>query len=87
MGPFPESSKSNNYILSTLGDLTRLLDFVATSNQDAKTVAKVLFDAIINQYMWAKSIVGDLGANYTAEVFKSFCKLLKKLQTTLFRGR
>lgn len=85
VGPLPTTEHgANKYILSMMDDLTRFVDFVAIPNQEAGTVARVLFEQILSRYTIPKKMVTDQGAQFTGEVFKSLCKLLriKKLQTT-----
>lgn len=86
VGPLPPTERENKYILSMMDDLTRFVDFVPMPNQEAETVASGLFEQIISRYTLPKKIVTDQGAQFTGEVFKNLCKLLKikKIQTTAY---
>lgn len=86
VGPLPETENGNKYILSMMDDLTRFVDFVPMPNQEANTVATILFEQILSRYTLPKQMLTDQGAQFTGEVFKNLCKLLriKKLQTTAY---
>lgn len=86
VGPLPTSECGNKYILSLMDDLTRFVDFVAMPNQEAGTVAKILFEQILSRYTLPKKLVTDQGTQFTGEMFKKLCQLLKvkKIQTTAY---
>jgi len=55
-----------------------------TRNQEARTVAKILFDQFIVHYGIPERLHSDLGANFESKVIKHLCDLLgiKKSHTT-----
>lgn len=65
VGPLPESSNDNKSNFSMVDDLTKFVDFGAIPDQEASTMAKVLFDEIVSRYSLPQDIVTDQGANFT----------------------
>lgn len=86
VGPLPESENGNKYILTMMDDLTRYVDFAPLVNQEASSVANVLFEQIFSRYTIPKQILTDQGRQFTGKVFKQLCKLfrIKKIQTTAY---
>lgn len=77
VGPLPLTEPGGNkYILSMVDDLTRFVEFTAIPNQEAKTVAKALYEGILCRYTIPKAIVTDNGANFISNVINQLCKLL-----------
>lgn len=86
VGPLPETSLSNKYILTAQDDLTKYSFAIAISNMEAKTVAEALVTNIICSFGTPESILTDQGSNFLSQIFKNICKFfnIKKLQTTAY---
>jgi transposase InsO family protein len=87
VGPLPETTKGNKYILTFQDDLSKFVNAIPIPQQDAETVARELVLNIILKIGTPKQILTDQGTNFLSDLFKNVCKLLriKKLQTTAFR--
>lgn len=87
VGPVMMSNSGNKYILTFEDNLTKFMDCYPMPNQEANTVARIFYDEIISRYRIPEILLTDQGANFTSDVFKRVCKLLKinKIQTTAYR--
>jgi hypothetical protein len=87
IGPLPESTKGNKYVLTFQDNLSKSVTAIPIPRQDADTVAKEFVLNIILKIGTPGQILTDQGANFLSELSKNVCKLLKikKLQTTAFR--
>jgi hypothetical protein len=87
VGPLPETTKGNKYILTFQDDLSKMVMAIPIAQQDAETIAKEFVVNIILKMGTPKQLLTDQGANFLSELFKNVCRLLriKKLQTTAFR--
>lgn len=81
------SNSGNKYILTFEDNLTKFMDCYPMPNQEANTISRIFYDEIISRYRIPEILLTDQGANFTSEVFKRVCKLLKieKIQTTAYR--
>lgn len=79
VGPLPQSEGGNKYILSMVDDLTTFVDIAPMPHLEANTVAlaTILFEQIISRCTLTKIVLTDQGSQFTGEVFKNLCKLLK----------
>jgi len=86
VGPLPQTSLGNQFILTMQDELTRYALAVALSATDAQTVAQAFVECFVCIYGIPKSILTDCGTNFLSDVFKQMCKLLdiEKSQTTPF---
>ena len=84
LGPFPESTKGNKYILAMTDCFTKWVEIYAIPNQSAITCAEVILDEFIGQYGCLYNIHSDQGRNYESTVFTELCRLLeiRKTQTS-----
>jgi hypothetical protein len=87
VGPLPETTNGNKYILTFQDDLSKFVNAIPIPQQDAETVARELVLNIILKIGTPKQILTDQGTNFLSDLFKNVCKLLriKKLQTAAFR--
>jgi transposase InsO family protein len=87
MGPLPLTEKRNKYILSCQDQLSKYLISIAIPNQEAETIARVLVDNVITVFGSPGSILTDCASNFTGEIMRHLCRLLKisKIKTTPFR--
>ncbi|KAL4088779.1 hypothetical protein QTP88_023863 [Uroleucon formosanum] len=86
VGPLPQTSLGNQFILTMQDELTRYALAVALSATGAQTVAQAFVECFVCVYGIPKSILTDCGTNFLSDVFKQMCKLLdiEKSQTTPF---
>ena len=86
VGPLPETSRRNKYILTFQDLLTKFSKAIPLENQEANTVAKEFVTRIICDYGIPQRVLTDQGTNFLSQVFKNVCKLLKieKIQTTAY---
>ncbi|KAL3853041.1 hypothetical protein ACJMK2_016625 [Sinanodonta woodiana] len=76
MGPLPETSIGNKYIL-VIGDyFTKWTEAFALPNQDAIAVASVLVEEIICRFGVPQQIHSDKGTQFESEIFQEICRLL-----------
>ena len=87
MGPLPLTEKGNKYILSCQDQLSKYLIAIPIPNQEAETIAGALVDNVITLFGSPGSIITDCSSNFTGEVMRHLCRLLKisKIITTPFR--
>ncbi|CAF2400326.1 unnamed protein product [Rotaria sp. Silwood2] len=71
IGPVPQSSNGNKYILVCTDYLSRYAITQATSNCTAETAAKFLVDKIILQYGVPKQLLTDRGTHFMSNVFEA----------------
>ena len=86
VGPLPETSRRNKYILTFQDLLTKFSKAIPLEDQEANTVAKEFVTRIICEYGIPQRVLTDQGTNFLSQVFKNVCKLLKieKIQTTAY---
>ncbi|XP_018563442.1 protein NYNRIN-like [Anoplophora glabripennis] len=83
-GLFPRSSSGNRYILVVMDYFSKWPEIYPIPNQEAVTVAEVLFENWICRYGVTREIHSDQGRNFESEVFQGVCGLLgiHKTRTT-----
>ena len=86
VGPLTITTTGNKYVLTFQDHLTKFSKAIPLDNQEAATVAKAFVTKIIVEYGIPEKILTDQGTNFTSEMFKNVCKLLKidKIQTTAY---
>lgn len=84
VGPLPETSQHNKYILSIQDDLTKFTIFSPLKTAEANEVASTFFKHFISKFGIPLSILTDQGTNFMSNIFKNLCKMLKitKLNTS-----
>ncbi|PNF23589.1 hypothetical protein B7P43_G13934 [Cryptotermes secundus] len=87
MGPLPLTEQGNKYILTCQDQLSKYLVAIALPNQEAVTIARALVDNVITVFGSPGSILTDCASNFTGEVMRHLCKLLRisRVNTTPFR--
>jgi len=82
--PLAVTTNGNKYMLTFQDNLTKLSKVIPFANQEAATVAKEFVTKIVFEHGMPKKILTDQGRNFTSEMFKNTCKLLKieKIQTS-----
>jgi hypothetical protein len=89
VGPLPESTQGNRYIL-VIGDyFTKWVEAFALPNQEAVTVATKLVEEVICRFGVPRQIHSDQGRNFESRVFAEVCKLLgiEKTRTTPYNPK
>jgi len=76
------TNEGNKYILTFQGSL-KFSKANPIENQETSTIAKAFVTKIIMKHGIPEKILMDQGTNFTSELFKNVCKLLKieKIQT------
>ncbi|XP_037931354.1 uncharacterized protein LOC119666143 [Teleopsis dalmanni] len=75
---------SNNfrYILTLQCELTKFIEAIPLKNKEAISVAKAIVEKFILKYGCFKKMKTDKGTEFTNELLKNICKLLKIEKTT-----
>ena len=86
VGPLTITTSGNKYILTFQDSLTKFSKAIPLENQEAATVAKAFVTRVVTEHGIPEKVLTDQGTNFTGEVFKTTCKLLKigKIQTTAY---
>ncbi|CAF4548885.1 unnamed protein product [Didymodactylos carnosus] len=71
IGPVPQSSSGNKYILVCTDYLSRYAITEATANCTAETAAKFLVEKVILQYGVPRQLLTDRGTHFMSNVFKA----------------
>ena len=77
LGPFPQSSSGNRYILLVGDYFTRWIEAYAIPELSAKTVAEKLVYEFFSRFGTPFDLHSDQGRNYEASLFKEVCRLLE----------
>ena len=84
LGPLPETSRGNKYIL-VLGDyFTKWTEAYAMQNMEAVTVARIFVNEFVSRFGAPDSLHTDQGKNFDSMLLKEVCRLLgvEKTRTT-----
>ena len=84
LGPLPESSQKNSYVLVVSDYFTRWTEAYALPNQEAGTVAKKLVDEFLFRFSLPEQLHSDQGRQFESRVIKELAHLLqiRKTRTT-----
>ena len=87
LGPFPESSLGNKYLLVMVDQFTKWVEVEALPEQSAETIAKAAVDRFFSSMGYPMIIHTDQGRNFDGHFFSSLCDLLQitKTRTTPYR--
>ena len=75
MGPVPEGTQLNKYVLVIVDQLTRYIVAVPTTNRAAETVVLALQKNIFAIYNVPKIIIADNAAEFTGELMENMAKV------------
>jgi len=75
-GPHPTSSKGNVYILTLIDHFTKWVEVFPMRNQEATTVARLIFERVICVHGCPIQILTDQGPNFESDLFRELCKLM-----------
>ena len=81
LGPFPESSRGNRYVLVVTDHFTRWVEIFAVPDQTATTCAEKILDDVIARFGCPYDLHSDQGRNYVSQVFADLCKWLEIRKT------
>ena len=86
MGPLPESSNKNSYILVVADYFTRWMEAYAIHDQEAATVAQKLVDDVFCWLGIPEQLHSDQGKQFESKLIQELCKTLKisKTRTTAY---
>ena len=84
LGPLPESSQKNSYVLVVSDYFTRWTEAYALPNQEAGTVAKKLVDEFLFRFSLPEQLHSDQGRQFESRIIKELAHLLqiRKTRTT-----
>ena len=84
MGPFPESTAGNSFILVISDYFTRWVEAFGIPNQAATTVASKITEQFFFRFGLPEQLHSDQGRNFESEVVSEVCKILgiAKTRTT-----
>ncbi|OBZ66979.1 Transposon Tf2-9 polyprotein, partial [Choanephora cucurbitarum] len=77
VGPFPESTSGNKYIIVAVENFTRWPLAQACKKADAHTVANFIYEHIFVQFGPPTHLLSDNGAHFDNDVVEKFLHLLK----------
>ncbi|KAL5516359.1 hypothetical protein EMCRGX_G001657 [Ephydatia muelleri] len=81
MGPLPETSRGNKYILVIADYFTKWSEGYPIPNMEAITVAKCLVNEFICRFGVPEQLHSDQGRNFESKVIKNICDLLQIRKT------
>jgi len=89
VGPLTITTKGNKYVLTFQDNLTKFSKAIPLANQEAVTITKEFITKIVFEHGMSEKILTDQGMNFTSEMFKNTCKLLKieKIQITAYQPK
>ena len=84
VGPFPESSSGNSYILVAVDYFTRWVEAYPIPCQEAPVVARKLVDEMFCRFSPPEQLLSDQGREFESQLMAEVCKLLgiQKSRTT-----
>jgi len=86
-GPHPTSSRGNRYVLTIIDHFSKWVELYPMKNQEATTVARIIFDKIICVHGCPLQILTDHGTNFEGQVFQQLCRLVEvdKIRPTVYQ--
>eukprot|EP00731_Ephydatia_muelleri_P024465 Em0016g736a len=81
MGPLPETSRGNKYILVIADYFTKWSEAYPIPNMEAITVAKCVVNEFICRFGVPEQLHSDQGRNFESKVIKNICDLLQIRKT------
>ena len=76
LGPLPESTTGNKYIIIIADYFTKWPEAFAIPNQEATTIANLLVREVVCRYGVPLELHSDQGRNFESTVFAEMCSLL-----------
>jgi len=86
VGPFPRSSKSNQYILTLVDHFSKWAEAIPLRNHTASTVAKALMVHVFCKFGAPLQLLSDCAPEFESELFKELMNWMgiDKLRTTAY---
>ena len=86
VGPLPLTEYGNKYALTIQDDLSKFSLAIPIKTTDSESIAKSFMESFITKFGMPQVLLTDQGSNFTSELFKNLCKLLKikKIQTSAY---
>jgi len=81
LGPLPQTSLGNKYILVIVDQFTKWIEAAPLPDQTAETVARATVDFLISRMGCPLEIFTDQGTNFTSQVFSQLCSVLEIAKT------
>ena len=69
LGPFPESTQGNKYVLAVTDYFTKWVEIFAILDQSAVTCAGVILNEVITRFGCPYDVHSDQGHNYENAIF------------------
>ena len=84
VGPFPESTSGNSYVLVAIDYFTRWVEAYPIPCQEASVVAKKLVDEMFCRFSPPEQLLSDQGRQFESQLLAEVCRLLgiQKSRTT-----
>lgn len=76
MGPLPQSSSGNRYVVVTTDLFSKWAEAFPIKSTDSETLAKLLVDEVICRYGVPPCLHSDQEANLTSNLMATLCKRL-----------
>ena len=73
LGPLPESSNGNSYVLVVGDHYSKWMEALPVPNQEAPTVAKKLVDEVFLRFSPPQQLHSDLGRQFESVVIAEIC--------------
>ena len=86
LGPFPESTRGNKYVLAVTDYFTKWVEIFAIPDQTAATCAEIILNKVIARFGCPYNIHSDQGRNYESAIFTELCQLLEIRKTRTSPG-
>ena len=86
LGPFPESTRGNKYVLAVTDYFTKWVEIFTIPDQTAATCAEIILNEVIARFGCPYNIHSDQGQNYESAIFTELCQLLEIRKTRTSPG-
>ena len=86
LGPLPETTKGNRFILVVSDHFTKWVEIFPVPNFTAKTCADKILNEVIARFGCPYDLHSDQGRNYESDIFKELCRLLEISKTRTSPG-
>ena len=81
LGPLPETSAGNRYLLVLMDYFTKCPEAYALPNQEASTIANAVLQGFVSRFGIPHELHSDQGRNFESAVFKGLCNILGVTKT------
>ncbi|RXN19011.1 protease reverse transcriptase ribonuclease h [Labeo rohita] len=74
MGPFPRSTRQNEYLLVIVDYFSKWVEVFPMRNAKATTIVRILLEEIFTRWGTPAFIVSDRGTQFTSKLLEQLCK-------------